>query len=128
MAVTVVVADDTDDVRMLVRFSLELDGRFDVVGEAADGREAVDLCATTHPDAIILDLQMPVLDGARALPLIRDVSPQTVVVMFTAFSTDEVAASLVAGGAARVVTKTSRPTDLADVVFDCVAERRLSGA
>ena len=127
MAVNVVIADDTDDVRTLVRFSLELDGRFDVVGEAADGREAVDLCSTLQPDAIVLDLQMPVLDGARALPLIRGVSPETVVVVFTAYYTDEVARSLLAEGAARVVTKTSRPSDLADVVFDSVAERGLSG-
>jgi DNA-binding NarL/FixJ family response regulator len=128
MAVTVVVADDTDDVRMLVRFSLELDGRFDVVGEAVDGREAVDLCATTRPDAVVLDLQMPVLDGGRALPLIRDVSPETVVIMFTAFATEEIARVLLAAGAARVVTKTSRPSDLAHVIYDCVTERRLSGA
>ena len=128
MAVTVVVADDTDDVRMLVRFTLEFDGRFDVVGEACDGREAVDLCSSMQPDALILDLHMPVLDGARALPLVQAVSPGTAVVVYTAFSTPEVAAELHTAGAAAVVTKTAKPSDLADVVFDCVEQRRLSQA
>ena len=128
MAVTVVVADDTDDVRTLLRFSLELDGRFEIVGEARDGREAIDVCSSLRPDALVLDLQMPVLDGARALPLVLDVSPETVVVVFTAYSSDGVARSLLAAGAATVVTKTSRPTDLADIIFECVRQRRLSQA
>ena len=68
------------------------------------------------------------IDGARALPLVQTVSPGTAVVVYTAFSTPEVAAELHTAGAAAVVTKTAKPSDLADVVFDCVEQRRLSQA
>lgn len=79
--ITVVVADDTADIRDLVNISLDVDGRFDVVGEAADGRAAIEECQRLQPDAIVLDLDMPVLSGERALPLIRDMAPMTAVVV-----------------------------------------------
>jgi DNA-binding NarL/FixJ family response regulator len=123
VAVSVVIADDNEDIRALVRFTLDLDDRFQVVGEASDGREAIDVCTMLRPDALVLDLQMPVLDGARALPLIVDVSPSTAVLVYTAYYTDEVAAELSASGAARVLTKTARPGDLADVLHEVVTER-----
>ena len=126
MSVTVVVADDNDDIRALVRLTLELDGRFDVVGEAVNGREAIELAESSQPDVVVLDLQMPVLDGARALPLILDVAPATAVVVFTAYYTDEVGDRLLADGAVRVLTKTSRPAEIADVLFDVVTERATS--
>lgn len=122
--ITVVLADDTEDMRDLVKLVLEIDGRFDVVAEAGDGRAAVEAAERHRPDALVLDLGMPVMSGDRALPLIRAVSPGTVVVVYTAYSTAERNDELVAAGAAAVVAKTARPADLADLVTRLVADAR----
>jgi CheY-like chemotaxis protein len=82
--VRVLLVDDLPDIRLVMRLLLEADGRAEVVGEAADGAEAVRLARELHPDAIVLDLRMPGMDGVAALPLIRDASPGTVVVALSA--------------------------------------------
>ncbi|MDQ1396258.1 MAG: hypothetical protein QOG64_1517, partial [Acidimicrobiaceae bacterium] len=65
---SVLVADDLEDTRFLVRRFLERTGRFTVVAEAANGVEAVALVARHTPDLALLDLAMPVMDGLEALP------------------------------------------------------------
>jgi CheY-like chemotaxis protein len=82
--VRVLLVDDLSDIRLVMRLLLEADGRAEVVGEAADGAEAVRLAAELHPDAVVLDLRMPGMDGVSALPLIRDAAPGTVVVALSA--------------------------------------------
>ncbi|MBV8981121.1 MAG: response regulator [Acidimicrobiia bacterium] len=82
--VRVLLVDDLPDIRLVMRLLLEADGRAEVVGEAVDGNEAVRLAAELHPDAVVLDLRMPGMDGVSALPLIRDASPGTVVVALSA--------------------------------------------
>ena len=76
--VRVLLVDDLSDIRLVMRLLLEADGRAEIVGEAADGAEAVRLAAELQPDAVVLDLRMPGMDGVAALPLIRDASPGTV--------------------------------------------------
>ena len=83
-ALRVLVVDDEDDVRALVRYLLQQTDGFEVVGEAANGREAVDLAAAERPDIVLLDLRMPVMDGADAIPQIREQCPDTRIVVFTA--------------------------------------------
>ena len=68
------VADDLPDARELTRLTLERTGRFQVVGEAGDGAEAIDMVARHRPDLLLLDLAMPRVDGLRALPAIRSAS------------------------------------------------------
>src|SRR5437764_15323425 len=82
--VRVLLADDLADIRLVMRLLLEADGRAEIVGEAADGAEAVRLAAELRPDAVVLDLRMPGMDGVAALPLIRDASPGTAVVALSA--------------------------------------------
>jgi PAS domain S-box-containing protein len=82
---SIVLVDDADDVRMLVRSALRLSGRFDVVGEGGNGAEAIELAKVHHPEVLLLDVSMPVMDGLEALPLIVGVSPATRVVMYTGF-------------------------------------------
>lgn len=82
--VRVLLVDDLPDIRLVMRLLLEADGRAEVVGEAADGVEAVRLATELRPDAVVLDLRMPGMDGVSALPLIRDASPGTVVVALSA--------------------------------------------
>src|SRR5437763_15373289 len=65
--VRVVVADDNQGVRELLRLLIDLDGRLRLVGEAADGRETLEIVAVERPDVLLLDLGMPALDGLQVL-------------------------------------------------------------
>jgi len=67
----VLVAEDEEDIRFLIVSLLESDGRFEVVGDARNGAEAVAMAEELQPDSILLDLRMPKMDGRQALPLIR---------------------------------------------------------
>jgi PAS domain S-box-containing protein len=82
---TLVIVDDDDDVRVLIRTRLRVSGLFDVVGEGADGAEAVALAKEHRPSLMLLDVSMPDVDGLEALPRVRQVSPNTRVVMFSGF-------------------------------------------
>lgn len=80
-----VIVDDSAELRVVVRSRLSASGLFDVVGEGADGGEAMILAHQHMPDLMLLDTSMPVLDGLEALPLVLAVSPHTKVVVFTGF-------------------------------------------
>ena len=81
------LVDDTDDVRLLMRIALETDDRFEVAGEAVNGAEAVERVTAACPDAVLLDLMMPVMDGMTALPLILERCPKSRVVIHSANAT-----------------------------------------
>ncbi|MGQ0434989.1 MAG: response regulator transcription factor [Microthrixaceae bacterium] len=81
----IVIADDSADLRLLLTLALRGDADFEVVGEATNGAEAVALAGRLRPDLLLLDLSMPVMDGLEALPLIRDISPSTSVVVVSGF-------------------------------------------
>lgn len=103
--VRVVVVDDAEDIRHLLRVTLNHDGRFDVVGEAADGLEAITVVSTTQPDLVILDRQMPRLGGLEALPEIRAVAPHAHVVLYTARPDADTQQAALAAGALDVLEK-----------------------
>jgi|SRR5687768_11033795 len=86
--IRVLVADDLPEIRTLVRTNLEFDGRFDIVGEAANGLEAVDMVHTQKPDVVVLDLAMPEMDGLAAISKIRQSSPATKILVLSAFADD----------------------------------------
>lgn len=102
----VLVVDDTDDVRLLLRVALGSDPRFDVAGEASNGQEALDVLDELNPDAVVLDVMMPVMDGLTTLPLLLARRPglRVVVVSAADMSVREEALRL---GAAAVLPKTT---------------------
>ena len=79
---TILIVDDHKSIRDLVRLVFELDG-FTVMGEAADGIEAVDLGQKLHPDVVILDYEMPLLDGQATAAELRDCCPDARIVAFS---------------------------------------------
>ncbi|MFL6091113.1 MAG: response regulator [Aeromicrobium sp.] len=101
----VVIADDSDDMRMLLRSQLEMDGRFAVVGEAGDGTTAVAVAHEQQPDLIVLDLAMPRLDGLTALPLLREAAPDARILVLSGFDPGTVGPKVLAAGASRCVEK-----------------------
>lgn len=106
-AVRVVLVDDSDDLRMLLRVHLHLTGRVEVVGEATSGVEAVEEVARTQPDAVLLDLAMPGGNGLDAIPEIRRVSPRTRIVMLSGFSREHLGRRALEAGADAYVEKGS---------------------
>lgn len=81
--VRVVLVDDVADIRLLLRLTLEDDPRFEIVGEAWNGRDAVDRATDLTPDVMLLDLMMPVMSGLEAIPLIATESPNTRVIAYS---------------------------------------------
>ena len=86
-AIRIVIADDEDDVRLLLRVQLEQEG-FEIAGEAADGRAVIEKCDETQPDAVVLDLLMPVVNGLEAIPALRRQHPGVAIVAYTAVAGD----------------------------------------
>jgi PAS domain S-box-containing protein len=103
----VVLVDDSADVRTLVRTQLRLSGAAVVEGEGADGADAVDLARRLQPDAMLLDVSMPGMDGLEALPRVLECSPHTRVVMFSGFDEEPLALRALQLGATSYLTKTS---------------------
>jgi len=79
----VVVADDAAGIRALMSTLLSLEPDFDVVGQASDGAEAVDLVSKLRPDLLVIDVTMPVMSGLEAIQAVRVCSPSTRVVVLT---------------------------------------------
>ncbi len=102
---SVLLVDDTADLRALVRMALERRGDFRVVAEAGDGREGVDSAKAHQPDVVLLDIAMPVMSGLEALPLIREVCPTSTVIMLSGFGADKMAAQALQAGADGYIQK-----------------------
>ncbi|MEA2498232.1 MAG: hypothetical protein QOH26_637 [Actinomycetota bacterium] len=94
----VVIADDVVYFRTLLRYALDAD-KFEVVGEAGDGREAVEVAGREKPDVMVLDLSMPVMDGLQAIPEIRALSPKTKILVLSGIEALSVAEQAIEQGA-----------------------------
>jgi PAS domain S-box-containing protein len=113
----VVLVDDSAEVRTLVRTKLRLSGGAIVEGEGSDGADAIDLARRLRPDVMLLDVSMPGTDGLTALPRVLESSPDTRVVMFSAFDEEPLALRALELGASAYLTKSS---SLDDVVAELV--------
>lgn len=112
------IVDDSDDLRLMLRLTLQNDPRFEVAGEAADGAEALSLVETEEPDLLLLDLAMPGMDGLTALEHLRSRQRGPVVVILSAFPPVEYAAEARAAGASGYIQKGSNLMNLANQVWD----------
>lgn len=108
----VLLADDEAMIRAGVRAILAADPGIDVVAEAADGHEAVDLTLRHRPDVTLLDIRMPRLDGLAAAAELRRTAPDTGVVMLTTFGEDDYIAQALACGASGFLLKSGDPREL----------------
>ncbi len=115
-AIRVLVADDHLVVRRGVRALLATEPGIEVVGEAADGVEAVRAAAELAPDVLLLDLEMPRLDGVEALRRVLAERPGTRVLVLTSFATDDKVFPAIKAGALGYLLKDSDPDDLARAI------------
>jgi len=105
MPTRIVLADDHSVVRQGIRIMLERES-FEIVGEAADGLEAVRLAEMHQPDVAILDLSMPIMNGITAVGQIRKVSPRTKIVLLTMYTDEHHILQALRSGVKACVTKT----------------------
>ena len=118
------VVDDHPIMRNGIRDALEASGRFDVVGLAGDGEEAVRIVGELAPEVIVMDVIMPNKDGIDACREIMELLPDTRVVMLTASTEEDTVIEALAAGATGYLQKYSPPEELVEVVLD-VTEGRL---
>jgi len=114
--IRVVLADDQALVRAGLRLILEAEADIQVVGEAADGVEAVALALDTHPDLVLMDVRMPQLDGIEATSRLLAQLSETRVLMLTTFDLDEYVVDAFRAGASGFLLKTSPPHQLVAAV------------
>jgi DNA-binding NarL/FixJ family response regulator len=108
---TTLIVDDVTDLRFVVKLALQRSGRFDVVAEAANGHEAIELATAHSPELVLLDLYMPRMDGLEALPQIRAAAPDAKVVVFSGMA-DVFAEAAIAAGASGVIVKGAPTSEL----------------
>jgi PAS domain S-box-containing protein len=108
--ISVVLVDDSPELRSVVGSRLRLSRRFDVVGEAGTGAEALRVVADVDPDLVLLDVSMPDMDGLDALTHLRELAPRTTVVLFSGFEEQGLADRARRAGAVDFIEK-SVPLD-----------------
>ncbi len=118
---TVLLVDDAPDIRFLLRIFLDADADIRVVSEAGNGQEAVEQCAEHKPDVVVLDISMPVMDGLQAIPLIRDVSPRTNIIMLSGFTTADIKAQAMGLGACEFLEKGTPGSQIVSAVKNWAA-------
>ena len=122
--IRVMVVDDHPVMRSGLRDVLEASGRFEVVGQAGDGEEAVMTVEELKPEVIIMDVIMPGKDGIDACREIMELLPDTRVMMLTASTEEDAVIEAIAAGATGYLQKYSRPEELVEAVLG-VAQGRL---
>jgi DNA-binding NarL/FixJ family response regulator len=115
-SITVMLVDDHKIMRQGLRSLLDREPDLAIVGEAGDGREAVQLARQLRPDVVVMDTQMPHMSGAEATRAIRAACPRTEVIALTMHDNEYAVASMLRAGARSYLLKESAGPDLADAI------------
>jgi DNA-binding NarL/FixJ family response regulator len=122
--ISVYLVDDVPELRELVKYGMEDDPGFEVVGEAGDGRSALKGIAETKPAAVLLDLSMPDMNGFEAILEIRKSDPEIAIIVLSGFSADRMGPPTLERGADRYVEKGTPMEELREATRAAVADRR----
>jgi DNA-binding NarL/FixJ family response regulator len=117
--IRVALVDDQDLIRGGLRAILDAEDDIEVVGEAADGGGAVHLATARLADVVLMDVQMPVVDGIEGTRRVVDARPECRVVVLTMFDLDEYVFAALRAGASAFLLKTTPPDELAAAVRAC---------
>jgi DNA-binding NarL/FixJ family response regulator len=122
--ISVYLVDDVVELRELVRLGLEEDPDFEIAGEAGDGRSGIKGIAATEPDAVLLDLSMPDMDGLQAIPEIRERHPDLAIIVLSGFSADRMGEIVPNRGTDAYIEKGTPIQDIRDATRVAVSARR----
>jgi DNA-binding NarL/FixJ family response regulator len=118
ISIRVLLADDHETVRAGLRVVLAQEPRFQICGEAENGRDAVAKVKQLQPDAVVLDVSMPVMNGLEAAREIRRVAPSTKIVMFSMHDSSQMKDTARDAGADAFVLKTAPSQELVRTIID----------
>lgn len=124
---TVLLVDDHPLVRQGMRAVIDAEPHVEVVGEAADGDEAVRICVERQPDVVLMDLQMPTLNGIEATRQVRARCPQTSVLVLTMYDDDAMVFEAVASGASGYLLKGADGADIVTAIRAAAAGQAVFG-
>jgi DNA-binding NarL/FixJ family response regulator len=113
---TVLIADDHPLVREALHRALEVEEDMKLVGEASDGEEAVKLASELKPNIVVMDIVMPKVNGIEATRKIKEVAPDTAILILTAYDDEEYVLGLLDAGAAGYLLKSARGRDLVGAI------------
>ena len=119
--IRVIIVDDHALVRNGLMMFLDTNSDIDVVGQAANGQEAIEACATLAPDVVLMDLMMPEMDGIAASRAILQADPNIRIIALTSFKEDERIYTAVKAGMVGYLLKDCTPDELASAVRDVYA-------
>lgn len=120
---SVVVVDDDSMMREMLKLIL-LSEDYPVIGEASNGQDAIALCAMHKPGLVLLDINMPKMDGLQALEEIRKISPASIVLMVSASLTMDRVNEAIEKGASGFVVKPLNPASVLDKIAMCLKGKR----
>jgi DNA-binding NarL/FixJ family response regulator len=118
MTHTVLIVDDNLYIRRGLRELFQREEDFDVCGDAENGREAIEKAQELHPDLILLDLSMPVMNGLEAARVLKRVMPEVPVIMYSAFGDPLTESEALSAGVSAFVSKFERTSILLGKVRD----------
>ena len=121
----ILVAEDTESFLDTIALVLENDERFTVAGRARDGQHAVELAARVDPDAVVMDIEMPVLDGVEATRLLKDAMPELPIVAISGHDYEERVLEIRQAGADDYVRKARLAEELPRVLVALLSPSRM---
>jgi DNA-binding NarL/FixJ family response regulator len=124
--IRVLLVDDVQDVRQMLRNILATYPNFEVVGEACDGEEALEAVQILKPSVVVMDINMPRLNGIKATSLIKRVYPHVVIVGLSVYANDDTCKAMTAAGATTVISKETAVEQLRDEIVESINRRSAS--
>jgi DNA-binding NarL/FixJ family response regulator len=119
--IEVMVVDDEPDIRFMLRMYIGRLPGFEITREAANGEQAVEMVQARCPEAVVLDIGMPVMDGIEATYHIRNACPRTKIIVFSAYPAEKLKQEALARGADLCLSKNTPPREVAEAIRELCA-------
>lgn len=116
MVIRLLIIDDQQIIRQGLKMFFQTDPEIDLVGEAENGEQAIELARATHPTVILIDLLMPVMNGVDAIRQIHNETPETIIIAISSTQDTHLINEAIVAGARTVIPKTVSPQRLLETI------------
>ena len=120
-AIRVMAVDDSPITRKMIKKALEPEG-FEIVGEAVNGMDALELYSKINPDVITMDVTMPIMDGLQAAQVIKQQNPAQKIIMLSAMSDNDIVAEAKGWGIVHFCAKPFKPEEIVEKILWVISE------